>query len=46
MREHKTIRKWFWVWDFVKEEIWLNEMAQSGWILDKVSFCTYTFVPC
>lgn len=46
MREHKTIRKWFWVWDFDKEEIWLNEMAQSGWILDKVSFCTYTFVPC
>lgn len=46
MREQKTIRKWFWVWEFEKEEIWLNEMAQSGWILNKVSLCTYTFLSC
>ena len=26
----KTIRKWFWTWDFEKEEKWLNEMAAQG----------------
>lgn len=46
MCERKTIRKWFWVWDFEKEELWLNQMAQDGWILDRVSLCMYTFVPC
>ena len=46
MSERKTIRKWFWVWDFEKEERWLNEMALSGWILDKVGFCKYEFIPC
>ena len=29
----KTIKKWFWVWEFDKEEQWLNTMAQSGWVL-------------
>ena len=42
----KTIKKWFWVWDFEKEEIWLNQMAQSGWVLDGVGFCKYHFVQC
>jgi len=46
MKERKTIRKWFWVWDFEKEERWLNMMAQSGWVLDGVSFCKYEFVAC
>lgn len=46
MRERKTVRKWFWVWDFEKEERWLNTMAQSGWVLDGVSFCKYEFVAC
>ena len=36
----KTIRKWFMVWDFEKEEEWLNEMALSGWVLDGVGFCS------
>ena len=34
METRKTIRKWYWVWDFEKEEEWLNEMAQAGWVLD------------
>ena len=44
--ERKTIRKWFWVWDFVKEENWINEMAMQGWVLDGVGFCTYHFIAC
>lgn len=43
MAERKTIRKWFWVWDFEKEERWLNEMAMQGWILAEVGFCRYVF---
>ncbi|MBR1990215.1 MAG: DUF2812 domain-containing protein [Firmicutes bacterium] len=46
MMERKTIRKWFWVWEFDKEEQWLNTMAQSGWVLDSVGFCKYNFVKC
>lgn len=46
MKETKTLRKWYWVWDFEKEEHWLNTMAQSGWVLDKVGLCTYHFVAC
>ena len=42
----KTVHKWFWAWEFEKEEQWLNGMAQSGWLLDRVGFCTYHFVPC
>lgn len=45
-KERKTVYKLFWVWDFEKEEMWLNEMANSGWVLDKVGFCKYTFVKC
>ena len=37
MAERKTVRKWFWVWDFDKEERWLNEMAMSGWLLVQVN---------
>lgn len=44
MTERRTIHKWWWVWDFDKEEEWLNEMAASGWVLDGVSFCTFHFV--
>jgi hypothetical protein len=44
--KRQIIKKWFWVWDFDKEEKWLNEMAQSGWVLDKVGFCKYEFVRC
>ena len=44
--ERKTIRKWFWVWEFEKEEQWLNVMANSGWLLDGVGWCKYEFVAC
>lgn len=46
MSARKTIRKWYWVWDFEKEEQWLNTMAQSGWLLDGLGFATYHFVAC
>lgn len=46
MSERKIIHKVFFVWEFEKEEQWLNTMAMSGWILDKVGFCRYEFVPC
>lgn len=46
MSERKIVRKWFWVWEFEKEEQWLNTMAQSGWLLQKVGFCRYEFIPC
>ena len=46
MTGRKTIRKWSWVWDFEKEEDWLNEMAMNGWVLDGVELCTYHFVRC
>lgn len=46
MNERKKVRKVFLVWDFEKEERWLNEMALSGWLLDKVGFCSYEFVRC
>ncbi len=43
MADRMTVRKWFWVWDFEKEERWLNEMAMQGWALVGVGFCTYHF---
>ena len=46
MSERKTIYKWFFVWDFDKEEQWLNEMALAGWVLDSVGWCRYTFRAC
>ena len=46
MANRMTIRKWFWVWDFEKEERWLNEMAESGWALVGVGFATYHFEQC
>ena len=46
MKEETVVRRWFWVWNFEKEERWLNTMAQSGWVLTKVGFCTYHFAPC
>ena len=35
--------KVFSVWNFDKEEKWLNEMAAKGLSLVSVGFCTYTF---
>ena len=42
----KTIRKWFWAWDFDKEEHWLNEMAARGLSLVSVGWCRYEFEDC
>lgn len=42
----KIIRKWFWVWEFDKEERWLNEMAAQGLALVGTGFCKYEFEPC
>lgn len=44
--ESRTIRRWFWVWDFEKEEEWLNAMAMKGWVLDSVNFISYHFIRC
>ena len=44
--KEKIIRKWFFVWDFEKEERWLDDMAKQGWVLDGVGFGKYRFVPC
>ena len=42
----KTVRKWWWAWDFEKEEKWLNDMAAEGWVLCGVGFCRYEFEMC
>ena len=42
----KVIHKWFWMWDFEKEEQWLNEMAAKGLALVGVGFCRYEFEDC
>lgn len=42
----KIVRKWFWVWEFEKEEKWLDAMARDGWVLDSVGFCKYGFKRC
>ena len=46
MTEKKTMTKWFWVWEFEKEEEWLNEKALNGWALSGVGVCVYTFEKC
>ena len=42
----KIVHKWFWMWDFEKEEKWLNEMAAKGLSLVSASFCRYDFEEC
>lgn len=42
----KTIHKCFWVWDYDKEEAWLNRMSANGLALISVGFCRYTFDEC
>ncbi len=42
----RKIRKKFWMWDFDKEEKWLNEMAAKGLGLVSVGFCSYEFEDC
>ncbi len=41
-----VIGKWFWIWDFDKEEAWLSEMAAKGFALVSVGFCRYEFEDC
>jgi hypothetical protein len=40
----KTLCKVFFAWQDEKEEKWLEEMAASGWFLDKVAPYLYTFI--
>ncbi|MGN0592825.1 MAG: DUF2812 domain-containing protein [Ruminococcus sp.] len=42
----KVIHKLFWVWNFDKEEKWLNEMAAKGLALVSVGFCRFEFEEC
>lgn len=42
----KKIHKCFFIWDFDKEEKWLNEMIQKGLCLTSVSLCGYEFEEC
>ena len=46
MENRMTMRKWYWAWEFDKEETWLNEMAMNGWLLESVGYATYHFVRC
>jgi len=38
-----TIHKWYWAWDFEKQEKWLNEMSAKGLQLIGVGVCKYVF---
>lgn len=43
----KTIKKWFWAWDFDKEEQWLNDMAAKGLaMVDHTGIIGYQFEEC
>ena len=42
----KVIHKFFWMWQFDKEEQWLNEMAAKGLALTSVGFGRYEFEDC
>ena len=39
----KKIYKMFWIWDFDREEKWLNDMSAKGMQLCDVGYCRYTF---
>ena len=42
----QTIRKWFWAWEFDKEEQWLCDMATQGKALVSARYITYEFEDC
>ncbi len=44
MSNIKRVFKLFFVWQESKEEEWLNEMAQKGWLLDSYFIGLYTFI--
>ncbi|WP_035381809.1 DUF2812 domain-containing protein [Fervidicella metallireducens] len=39
----RIIYRWFWSWDYEKEEKWLNEMSLKGFQLVSVNLCRYVF---
>jgi len=39
----KTVRKIFFLWEYEKEEAWINEMALAGWMLTQTGFRKYVF---
>lgn len=39
----RTVHKLFWIWQYDKEEAWLNEMAAQGLALVSVGICRYEF---
>ena len=39
----QVIRKWFWAWEFDKEEQWLDIMAAQGKALISARYATYEF---
>ena len=39
----QTVRKWFWAWEFDKEEQWLNSMAAQGKALVSARYATFEF---
>ena len=43
---NKTVFRAFVIWDFDREERWLNKMAANGFALKDVGYCRYTFEPC
>ena len=42
----QKFHKWFWVWEYEKEQKWLNDMAAKGFGLCHVGPCTYWFDDC
>lgn len=43
MAEIKKITRWWWAWNFDKEEEWLNEMADNGYALVDAKWISYWF---
>ena len=39
----QVIHKWFWAWEFNKEEKWLNDLAAGGKALVSARYLTYEF---
>lgn len=41
--EKKCVLKLFFLWNFEKEEAWINDMALDGWMLYKIRYVFYYF---
>jgi len=39
----RVVWKWFWAWNYDKEEKWLNDMSAIGLQLRDVFYCRYVF---